>query len=214
MSEKSLETAFVKWVRSVGGEAIKGPAYQYKGIPDRIALLPHGGTVYVEFKASELCDLAPLQKYWRQLILNSDYNRYFVIDNKETLGYTIDRCKLLMQLGAEEQIQFASHINASDKFTPEDFPNNTILHVINSHTLSTLPLIPTDTTSDISSNPSYVKILYNTELSVGSLFYDTERGVVNIIKTVTPQGANVTYTYELYYQYRNQTSATPLKFIL
>lgn len=95
--EKYLERKLCEWVKNIGGEPIKGPAYDYKGIPDRIIILPNGGgTVWVEVKGGTYYQLTPKQIWWKELILNSSPDRYFVIDNKEDLQRVIDDCQRLI----------------------------------------------------------------------------------------------------------------------
>lgn len=96
MLENVLENKFVDYVKDIGGRAVKGPAFQYKGIPDRIAILPNGGgTVWVEFKNGEY-QLQPLQQWWKSLLVNSDPNRYFVVDSYEALDKCIQACNNLI----------------------------------------------------------------------------------------------------------------------
>jgi hypothetical protein len=95
--EKPLEAKFCKWLRSVGGEPVKGPSYTNKGIPDRICVLPNGGgTIWVEFKGGTYYQLTPIQQWWKDLLISSDPSRYFLIDTKEDLERLIETCKRLI----------------------------------------------------------------------------------------------------------------------
>ena len=95
--EKYLERKLCEWVRSIGGEPVKGPSYTNKGIPDRILVLPKGGgTVWVEVKGGTYYQLTPIQQWWKELLIDSDPNRYFVIDTKEDLNNLIETCKRLI----------------------------------------------------------------------------------------------------------------------
>lgn len=49
--EASIEAALVKAVKEAGGLCIKLPAILYRGIPDRMILLPGGRLFFVELKA-------------------------------------------------------------------------------------------------------------------------------------------------------------------
>lgn len=92
LKESAYEKPFVEWVRSLGGTSPKGPAMQYKGIPDRIVVLPNGGgTVWVEFK-NGVYNLTPMQKWWRDLLMSSDPERYFTVTTKDELEYCKKRC--------------------------------------------------------------------------------------------------------------------------
>lgn len=96
-NEKLLEKRFCDWVKSVGGLAVKGPAPMYKGIPDRIAILPHGGgTVWVEFKGGTYYQLTPMQTHWRAMLLDSAPDRYFLVDNEQDLDHVINACNMFM----------------------------------------------------------------------------------------------------------------------
>lgn len=100
--EKALESAFVKWCDSIGGKAVKGPSFMYKGIPDRIAYLPSGGgTVWIEFKGGTYYSLTPMQKEWRDVLIDSNPNRYFVVDTKEDLAYLKKVCEQFIKNGAD-----------------------------------------------------------------------------------------------------------------
>lgn len=95
--EKYLERKLVEWVNSIKGRAVKGPSYTDKGIPDRIVILPNGGgTVWVEVKGGTYYQLEPMQKWWRDLIINSSPDRYFLIDTKEDLDKFITTCEGFM----------------------------------------------------------------------------------------------------------------------
>lgn len=95
--EKPLEAKFCKWLRSVGGEPVKGPSFTNKGIPDRICVLPNGGgTIWVEFKGGTYYQLTPIQQWWKDLLISSDPSRYFLIDTKEDLERLIETCKRLI----------------------------------------------------------------------------------------------------------------------
>ena len=99
-NEKALEKKFCDWVKVIGGIAVKGPAPMYKGIPDRIAVLPHGGgTVWVEFKGGTYYSLTPMQLHWRKMLMESDPDRYFLVDNIDDLAHVISACKTFMEMG-------------------------------------------------------------------------------------------------------------------
>ena len=49
-SEKYLERALVKAVEAVGGMCIKIHNPYYSGLPDRLIIMPDGGTCWVEHK--------------------------------------------------------------------------------------------------------------------------------------------------------------------
>lgn len=95
--EKLLERKFCEWIKSIKGEAVKGPSYTNSGIPDRIVVLPNGGgTIWVEFKGGTYYQLTPIQQWWKDLLMNSDPTRYFCVDTKEDLDRLIETCKRLI----------------------------------------------------------------------------------------------------------------------
>lgn len=49
-SEKYLEKKLVERVEAVGGMCIKIHNPYYRGLPDRLVIMPDGGTVWVELK--------------------------------------------------------------------------------------------------------------------------------------------------------------------
>lgn len=59
--EGIVEQALVRRVKVLGGYCIKLTGY--KGIPDRMCILPEGRVVFVELKSSTGV-LAEVQKYW------------------------------------------------------------------------------------------------------------------------------------------------------
>lgn len=96
-NEKYLERKFNEFIKSIGGMSVKGPSFMYTGIPDRIAVLPNGGgTIWVEFKGGTYYQLQPMQIWWKELLMSSDPNRYFLVDNKEDLDRLIETCKRLI----------------------------------------------------------------------------------------------------------------------
>lgn len=120
--EKYLENKFVEWCDQIGGKAFKGPAMQYKGFPDRIAILPnYGGTVYVEFKGGTEYGLTAMQKHFGRLITSSDPARYFIVDTKEDLDFLIDCCKRFMTIG--DMIVQAEHKALKNMYDLKDSPS-------------------------------------------------------------------------------------------
>lgn len=65
LRERAIEIYFVGQVRALGGHAPKWSSPGSAGVPDRIAILPGGHTVFVELKAPG-GELSPLQKQWLQ----------------------------------------------------------------------------------------------------------------------------------------------------
>jgi hypothetical protein len=104
-NEKYLERKFNEYIKSIKGMSVKGPSYMYTGIPDRIVVLPNGGgTLWVEFKGGTYYQLQPMQKVWRDILINSDPNRYFLVDNKEDLQNLIETCERLIDTSNKDVI--------------------------------------------------------------------------------------------------------------
>lgn len=101
MTEKQLETKFVKWCKSKEIVPNKGPAQMIKGFPDRFIQLPNsGGTVYVEFKGtSNYYGLTQIQEWWANYLKNSDRVRYYLIEDERQLERLIRICEALIKVG-------------------------------------------------------------------------------------------------------------------
>lgn len=96
-NEKYLERKFNEFIKSIKGMSVKGPSHMYTGIPDRIVVLPNGGgTLWVEFKGGTYYQLQPMQVWWKDLLISSAPDRYFLVDNKEDLNNLIETCKRLI----------------------------------------------------------------------------------------------------------------------
>lgn len=61
--EKDIESALKRRVEGCGGKCIKFVAVSESGIPDRIAILPHGRVIFVELKRPYGGRLSAIQKY-------------------------------------------------------------------------------------------------------------------------------------------------------
>lgn len=100
--EKRLEKNFCDWARDLDIVPVKGPANTARGIPDRFMGLPHGGgTIWVEFKGSSYYGLQPMQKWWRDYLIDSSPNRYFVVDNDEDLEHLKSMCMKFIRIGKD-----------------------------------------------------------------------------------------------------------------
>lgn len=51
-SEKTLEARLAREIQARGGMALKYTSQHHRGIPDRIVLMPHGRTYFVELKST------------------------------------------------------------------------------------------------------------------------------------------------------------------
>lgn len=91
MRERELERKLVKAVERIGGQAPKWVSPGERGVPDRIVIMPHGKTYYVELK-SETGQLHPLQARWIRKLLGLGHKAY-VVDSEESLQNFIDEVK-------------------------------------------------------------------------------------------------------------------------
>ena len=83
-SEKYLERKLVEAVEGIGGMCIKIHNPYYRGLPDRLVVLPDGGTCWVELKSkgkkpTKLQELAHAE-------LRKRDQEVFVIDSAEKLN--------------------------------------------------------------------------------------------------------------------------------
>lgn len=83
-SEKYLERKLVERVKAIGGMCIKIHNPYYRGLPDRLVILPDGGIVWVELKTlgkkpTKLQQLAHEELRKREQVV-------YVIDNEKKLN--------------------------------------------------------------------------------------------------------------------------------
>lgn len=80
MRESQLERKARLAVERIGGKMPKWVSPGNNGVPDRLAILPNGQTVYVEMKAPGE-KLKPLQRKWRKELLALGH-RHYKIDSE------------------------------------------------------------------------------------------------------------------------------------
>ena len=74
-----LEARLKKRVKAMGGRVIKLPAMWYRGIPDRLVVLPGRLICFVELKRGDAPrDRSPHQVEWRTYLLSSGHRAYNV----------------------------------------------------------------------------------------------------------------------------------------
>lgn len=83
MRESALEQRLVREVKAIGGLAPKWVSPGNRGVPDRLVILPHGVTVYVEMKAPGK-QLEPLQRKWAKTLIGMEH-RHYKIDSVEDI---------------------------------------------------------------------------------------------------------------------------------
>jgi hypothetical protein len=81
MTEKEIETHFVKRVKALGGYSYKFRSVTQRGVADRIACLPNGQTWFVELKKPG-GRLSPLQEIFAEQMAATGQH-YAVLWSKE-----------------------------------------------------------------------------------------------------------------------------------
>lgn len=80
MLERELEKRCRKKLEAKGGMLLKWTCPGHRGVPDRIAILPGGTIIFIEFKSGSR--LTTLQKWWIDR-LNAAGCRALVVNNEE-----------------------------------------------------------------------------------------------------------------------------------
>jgi hypothetical protein len=88
MLEKHIERKFCEKCIKISGRALKFVSPGMNGVPDRIALFPHGKIVFIEFKAPGR-KLRPLQEKRKEELEALGFKVY-VIDSVEGVEEAID----------------------------------------------------------------------------------------------------------------------------
>ena len=89
MTEKEIETYFVKRVRELGGFAYKFRSVAQRGVADRIACLPNGETWFVELKQPG-GRLSALQEVFAEQMTATQQN-YDVLWSKDSVDAWLTR---------------------------------------------------------------------------------------------------------------------------
>lgn len=71
MKENAIEKYLTAQVKLRGGRAVKLDPTGYKGIPDRLVILPGGATFFVELKRPVGGRLAPAQLRWIEWLIEA-----------------------------------------------------------------------------------------------------------------------------------------------
>lgn len=83
MRESTLERKMRLAVERIGGKMPKWVSPGNRGVPDRLAILPGGRTIYVEMKAPGK-PLEPMQKKWARTLHGLGHQVY-KIDSEEDI---------------------------------------------------------------------------------------------------------------------------------
>lgn len=92
MLEEKIEDYLRQRVAAAGGLCVKLNPKGYKGIPDRLVLLPRARVVFVELKRPKGGVVARLQEYWRARLRGLGYDARIISEK-------IDVDVMLVSLG-------------------------------------------------------------------------------------------------------------------
>lgn len=80
--ESNIESKLTYAVKEVGGLCIKLPAFLYRGIPDRLILLPGGVVIFVELKRHEKASTKERTRFhqdkFRTWLINNHFTHVYV----------------------------------------------------------------------------------------------------------------------------------------
>lgn len=75
--ERDIEQQTVRVVEAFGGRCLKWTAPGWRGVPDRICLMPNGRTIFIELKAP--CGrVGPLQQWWADELKRLGHLHFFI----------------------------------------------------------------------------------------------------------------------------------------
>ncbi len=88
--EASIEEDLRLVVEASGGRCIKLPSAWYRGIPDRLVILPGARIFFIELKRDKPLSRTSIhQKRWREFLLGLGFNSY-IIHGKSHLKEFLD----------------------------------------------------------------------------------------------------------------------------
>lgn len=82
--EKDIEARLTAIVAKYGGQCLKWVCPGWAGVPDRIILLPGGGSIFVELKRPKGGRQSPMQKWWKRRLIDLGHE-HWVVHNYDDL---------------------------------------------------------------------------------------------------------------------------------
>lgn len=81
--EKDIEGRLRRMVEHYGGKCLKFTCPGWRGVPDRIVLLPGGVVIFVEMKRPKGGELSAMQKWWARELIGMGCHYDQVWDNAD-----------------------------------------------------------------------------------------------------------------------------------
>ena len=79
--EKDIERKLGDIVKKHGGKCLKWVCPGWRGVPDRIVLLPGGKVIFAELKRPKGSRVDPLQMKWREWLVKLGFSVWFIYDH-------------------------------------------------------------------------------------------------------------------------------------
>ena len=78
--EREIEAKLNALVAKYGGNCLKWVCPGWTGVPDRIAVLPGGGVLFIETKRPKGGKLSAMQRWWKRRLLDLGHDYWIVKD--------------------------------------------------------------------------------------------------------------------------------------
>lgn len=85
--EKDIEAKLRTRVESLGGRCLKWTCPGWRGVPDRIVLMPGGRIYFVETKRPRGGELSPMQKKWCKWLTALGFSVWTVWDTADLADF-------------------------------------------------------------------------------------------------------------------------------
>lgn len=81
--EKDIEKKLVDIVKKHGGKCLKWNCPGWRGVPDRILLLPGGKVIFAELKRPKGSRVDPLQTWWKEQLTALGFTVWHIYDHDQ-----------------------------------------------------------------------------------------------------------------------------------